>query len=45
VDVAALCVQVAHGIMACIHNCQDVLLDCMYCLLIESFMSVAGKAL
>lgn len=44
-DVAAICVQVAHRIVACIHNCQDVLLDCMYCLLIKSFMSVAEKAL
>lgn len=44
-DVAAICVQVAHGIVACMHNCQDVLLDYMYFLLIESFMSVAEKAL
>jgi len=40
-----MCFQVAHGILAYIHNCQDVLLYCVYCLLIESFMSVAEKAL
>jgi len=40
-----MCFQVAHGILACVHNCQYVLLRCVYCLLIESFMSVAEKAL
>lgn len=44
-EVVAICVPVAHGVMACTHNCQDVLFDCMYCLLIESFMNVAEKAL
>jgi len=40
-----MCFQVEHGILACLHICQDVLLHCVYCLPIESFMSFAEKAL